>query len=136
MKKINEPVTCVKIIKSKRGVAIESAVMLLLVVFSLCALMTTLCVAARTVDRGRFDKLKQEAEVDEIGEAFVNSSNKNSFSLDEKYKDNYKLELYDSGKSLTIFDLDGKHLLTVKCEVDIVVCWSRISVKDDKTNDN
>lgn len=129
MKKINDRANGVKLIKSKRGVAIESAVMLLLVVFSLCALMTTLCVAARKVDRDGFDKLKQEAEVDEIGEAFVKSGNKSGFSLDGKYGDAYKI--VKDGSSITIYDLQGRHLLTVKCDDNgAVICWSRISVKD------
>lgn len=123
-KKITQP------IKNKRGVAIESAITMMVVVFSLCALITVFCVATRTTDQNRFKKLAQEAAVDSIGEKFVKSEDKASFNTDDYICD---VTSDDSDNyTLVIKDKNDRHLLTVKCDDEgNITCWSRISVKDN-----
>ncbi len=119
-------------IKNKRGVAIESAITMMVVVFSLCALITVFCVATRTTDKNRFKKLAQEAAVDSIGEKFVKCDNKADF---KGSTDDYICDVThdDSANyTLVIKDKNDRHLLTVKCNNSgEIICWSRISVKDN-----
>lgn len=112
---------------NKRGVAIEAAVAMMLLVFSLCTLMTTYCLVSRSADSKRFDALEQEAEVDMIGEKFVKSNDKENFTTDNE---NYTAEVTTDGTkyTLTVTDKTGAHKLTVvydnqNGEIDR---WSRI----------
>lgn len=122
----------IKIINNRRGVAIESAITMMVVVFSLCALMTVFCVATRTTDQNRFKSLAQEAAVDAIGEKFVKSPDENIDSTQEYTCDVTSESDGDkTNYTLVITDKNGRHLLTVKCDNNNeITCWSRISVKD------
>lgn len=112
---------------NKRGVAIEAAVAMMLLVFSLCTLMTTYCLVSRSADSKRFDALEQEAEVDMIGEKFVKSSNKENFTSPNE---NYTATVAVDGDkyTLTVTDKTGAHKLTVvySTDGDGILRWSRI----------
>ena len=60
-----------KILKSKSGIAIETALLFMIVVFSLCALITSLAVIGRHQTRLENKTLISEVEIDQIGEDFL-----------------------------------------------------------------
>lgn len=113
------------IIKSKRGIAIESAVIMLLTVFLLCALITAFCVYARNFDMRRIKSLEADAEVDTIGERFIADPAQFEYS-GEKYV------AYSANDgdiyTLTVTDISGTHKLTVKYDISRkkVVLWTHI----------
>lgn len=92
-----------QILKSKSGVAIENAVMFILVIFSLCALLTSLTLIGHYQVKYEKNILKQDIEIDQIGEDFLkylasNPENK-EFTL------NYDNYTYQLGKSESIYKL-------------------------------
>ena len=59
------------ILKSKRGVAIENAILFILVVFSLCSLLTMIALIANYQFKIDNIVLQQDVDLDQIGEDFV-----------------------------------------------------------------
>ena len=78
-----------KILKSKSGVALENALLFMLVIFSLCALLTSLTLVGFFQTRINQLTLENEVELEEIGEDYlyhVKKGTKNEFTIsDEKY---------------------------------------------------
>lgn len=113
------------IIKSKHGIAIESAVIMLLTVFLLCALITAFCVYARNFDMRRIKSLEVEAELDTIGERFTADPAGFEYS-GEKYV------AYSASDgdiyTLTVTDVSGTHKLTVKYDISSkkVMLWTHV----------
>lgn len=78
-----------KILKSKSGVALENALLFMLVIFSLCALLTSLTLVGFFQTRINQLTIQHEVELEEIGEDYlyhVKKGTKNEFTIsDEKY---------------------------------------------------
>lgn len=60
-----------KILKSKSGVALENALLFMLVIFSLCALLTSLTLVGFFQTRINQLTIQNEVELEEIGEDFI-----------------------------------------------------------------
>lgn len=60
-----------KILKSKSGVALENALLFMLVIFSLCALLTSLTLVGFFQTRINQLTIQHEVELEEIGEDFL-----------------------------------------------------------------
>ena len=58
-------------LKDRRGIAIETAILFMLVIFSLCALITTVSIIGRRQTKFENDMLLYKVEVDQIGEDFI-----------------------------------------------------------------
>lgn len=94
-----------KILKSRRGIAIENAIAFMLIIFLLCALLSSLMLFG--VYQNKLDKVKltMRAELDQIGENFVSLMRSNlteSFTLDNN-------STYACCENVN----SGKHVLTV-----------------------
>lgn len=92
-----------KRLSNRRGMAIEMAMAMMIIVFSLCALMTTVVTVSRKQTNIATARFTQTAQVDALGEQFVNGKIPTS-------------DIYDcniSGDTLTV-SKDGKTLLTVE----------------------
>lgn len=73
-----------QIFKSKRGVAIENAIMFMIVIFFLCALITSLTLLGFHEVRLEKALLLRDVEIDQIGEDFLASVNANK-DFEETY---------------------------------------------------
>ena len=60
-----------KILKSKRGIALENAIIFLMVIFSLTALLTSLALLANIQVKIEKTAIENRLRVDEIGEDFI-----------------------------------------------------------------
>lgn len=60
-----------KILKNKRGVALENTLLFMLVIFSLCALLTNLTLIGHYQTRINKLTLENEVELEQIGEDFI-----------------------------------------------------------------
>lgn len=72
-----------KKLKDRRGIAIETAVLFMLVIFSLCALITTVAIIGRHQTELENKILLLEVEVDGIGEDFVAALSSSDFTDSE-----------------------------------------------------
>ena len=86
-----------RILKSKRGIAIENAVLFILIIFSLCALLATVALTQHYQTKIDKIRLEQEIELEQIGEeflAYLESGETPSIEgfekfLDERFDENY-----------------------------------------------
>ena len=94
------------ILKSKRGVAIENAILFLLVVFALCSLLTMIALIANY--QFKIDKivLEQDVAIDQIGEDFI--------AIVPKIESDGVTELNNENYHCPIEKIDDKYVLTVK----------------------
>lgn len=88
-----------KILKSKRGVAIENAILFLLVIFMLCALLASITIIANFQFKIDNMVLKNDVDLDQIGEDFIAylASGETKFDtfLKDAYADETKKEKYN-----------------------------------------
>ena len=75
-----------KLLKNKRGMALENAILFMLIIFSLCALLTSLTLIGHFQTNINKLTLENEIKLEQIGENFVASPQ--SFSEVVEY-DNY-----------------------------------------------
>ena len=85
-----------KILKSRRGVALENALLFMLVIFSLCALLTSLTLIGHFQTRINKLTLENEVDLEQIGEDFV-ASVKAGQTFDEDAYTNYACETLTEG---------------------------------------
>lgn len=102
---------------NRRGMAIEMAMAMMIIVFSLCALMTTVVTVSRKQTNIATARFTQTAQVDALGEQFVKTGA-------TPPSDIYVCEVHDN--ILTV-SKDGKTLLTVekqqKGDKYIAISW-------------
>lgn len=88
-----------KILKSKRGIAIENAILFLLVIFMLCALLASITIIANFQFKIDNMVLKNDVDLDQIGEDFIAylASGETKFDtfLKDAYADETKKEKYN-----------------------------------------
>ena len=75
-----------KILKSRRGVALENALLFMLVIFSLCALLTSLTLIGHFQTRINKLTLENEIALEQIGEDFLFVVASNSEFTETEYK--------------------------------------------------
>ena len=69
-----------KIFKSKKGIAIETAILALVVIFSLCFLVTSLTLVGHYQVQIESSFILKDVELDQIGEDFIND--RENFDVD------------------------------------------------------
>lgn len=110
-----------KLLKNKRGMAIESAIMFMLIVFMFGLLLTGIVMTTHLRVKVNDTLLSRELEIEQIGEYFVHSD-KNAFN---SYIETTKYSI-DNDTSYT--DENNK-TLTLKRNTSTVL---KITVKDGK----
>ena len=107
-----------KIFKSKKGIAIETAILSIIVIFSLCFLVTSLTLVGHYQVQIESSFILKDVELDQIGEDFIN--NREKFNVNgydgftcEVNEDKTELQAsYTSNKDKIILvvavDSDGK----------------------------
>ena len=89
-----------RLLRSKKGAAIEMAIFLMLIVFLFSTLITVFCLSAHTTYKRQQDRMTEAARIDSFGEEFVKSNNKENFKIDEST--GYKAEVSNGGNTLKI----------------------------------
>lgn len=93
-----------RLLRSKKGAAIEMAIFLMLIVFLFSTLITVFCLSAHTTYKRQQDRMTEAALIDSFGEEFVKSSDRKNFPINNEA---YKAEVSDDGNTLTIKDADS-----------------------------
>lgn len=88
-----------RLLRSKKGAAIEMAIFLMLIVFLFSTLITVFCLSAHTTYKRQQDRMTEAALIDSFGEKFVKSNGKENFKIDNKA---YKAEVSNGGNTLKI----------------------------------
>lgn len=100
-----------KLLRSKKGAAIEMALFLMAIIFLFSTLITVFYLSIHSNFTRQVDKMNEAALIDSFGEAFVNSNSKSSFTIDNS--NGYNLEVSEDGLQLTIKDESGRVRLVV-----------------------
>lgn len=93
-----------RLLRSKKGAAIEMAIFLMLIVFLFSTLITVFCLSAHTTYKRQQDRMTEAAQIDSFGEEFVKSNDKESYTTGNAA---YTAKVSDGGKTLTIKDADS-----------------------------
>lgn len=96
-----------RLLRSKKGAAIEMAIFLMLIVFLFSTLITVFCLSAHTTYKRQQDRMTEAALIDSFGEAFVKSTDKKNYKTGN---DAYTAEVSNDGNTLTIKDTDSKRI--------------------------
>ena len=102
-----------RLLRSKKGAAIEMAIFLMLIVFLFSTLITVFCLSAHTTYKRQQDRMTEAAQIDSFGEAFVKSNDKESYTTGNAA---YTAKVSDGGNTLTITDTDSEVRLIVTVE--------------------
>ena len=120
-----------RLLRSKKGAAIEMAIFLMLIVFLFSTLITVFCLSAHTTYKRQQDRMTEAALIDSFGEKFVKSNDKENFKIDEST--GYKAEV--SGNTLTITDIDSGRvrLIVTVGDDDKVKSWQSFNQSAEAT---
>lgn len=105
-----------QILKSKRGMALENAILFMLIIFSLCALLTSLTLIGHYQVKIEKMTLQQDIEIEQIGEDYL-ASVKAKTTFTDTYE-NYAYEV--DGNALTVWrktDENKKAVLYMEAEL-------------------
>lgn len=100
-----------KLLRSKKGAAIEMALFLMAIIFLFSTLIAVFCLSIHSNFTRQVDKMNEAAQIDSFGEDFVNANDKINFKIDEST--GYTHELSADGSRLTIKDESGRVRLVV-----------------------
>lgn len=70
-----------KLLRSKKGAAIEMALFLMAIIFLFSTLITVFCLSIHSNFTRQVDKMNEAAQIDSFGEAFVNANDKINFTI-------------------------------------------------------
>ena len=104
-----------KLLRSKKGAAIEMALFLMAIIFLFSTLITVFCLSIHSNFTRQVDKMNEAALIDSFGEAFVNANenDKRSFTIDESTGYNSEVSADGSRLRLAIKDESGRVRLVV-----------------------
>lgn len=113
-----------QLLKSKSGVALENTLLFMLVIFSLCALLTSLTLTGFFQTRINKITLLNEVELEQIGEDYLShveskSKNENAFTLRNEHQEKYACSV--EGDVLSVWhknDQNAKVVLLVEARID------------------
>ena len=102
-----------QILKNKRGIAIENAILFMMIIFSLCALLTSLTLIGHLQVKIEKTTLLNTIEVEQIGEDYLASlQGGTEFSLEENYA--YEID----GNALTVWSNSNKETVVLYVEAE------------------
>jgi len=121
-----------RLLRSKKGAAIEMAIFLMLIVFLFSTLITVFCLSAHTTYKRQQDRMTEAALIDSFGEAFVKSTDKETFKIDNKA---YTAKVSNGGNTLTITDTDSRRvrLIVTVGDDDKVKSWQSFNQSAETT---
>ena len=105
------------ILKSKRGIALENAILFLITTFTLCALLTTFTLIGRYQSNIENTVLKRKVAVEQIGEDFVVSNQKDTFKVRDSLKETY--DCTTTSTTLKVFHKSNTSKILLYVEVSV-----------------
>ena len=111
-----------QLLKSKSGVALENTLLFMLVIFSLCALLTSLTLTGFFQTRINKITLLNEVELEQIGEDYlshVESKSENAFTMRSEHQEKYACSV--EGDVLSVWhkdDQNAKVVLLVEARIN------------------
>ena len=115
-----------QLLKSKSGVALENTLLFMLVIFSLCALLTSLTLTGFFQTRINKITLLNEVELEQIGEDYLSyveskseNENENEFTMRSEHQEKYACSV--EGDVLSVWhknDQNAKVVLLVEARID------------------
>lgn len=108
-----------QILKSKSGMALENAILFMLIIFSLCALLTSLTLIGHYQLKIEKTVLLHDVEIDQIGEDFIAGLKGSGETFNKDGYENYTCEV--DGNILTVWHKDDESksvVLYVEAEFD------------------
>ena len=103
-----------QILKSKKGIALENAILFMLVVFSFCALITSVTLSGHNQIRLERIILENKVAIEQIGEDFLADDMKPNY-------ENYTLEVNEN--TLTVTNTNGTVVLYVEKDGGKIIQW-------------
>ena len=105
-----------RILKSKRGMALENVILFMLIIFSLCALLTSLTLIGHYQVKIEKTTLLQDVEIDQIGEDYLASVKTGAEFIRIYEKHEYEV----SGNALTVWRKnDGSKTAVLYVEAEL-----------------
>lgn len=102
-----------QILKNKCGIAIENAILFMMIIFSLCALLTSLTLIGHLQVKIEKTTLLNTIEVEQIGEDYLASlQSETEFSIEK----NYAYEI--NGNALTVWSNSNKETVILYVEAE------------------
>ena len=101
-----------KLLRSKKGAAIEMALFLMAIIFLFSTLIAVFYLSIHSNFTRQVDKMNEAAQIDSFGEAFVNANDKINFTINSNGYDS-EVEVSADGSRLTITDEGGRVRLVV-----------------------
>ena len=124
-----------RLLKDKRGIAIENAVLFMVVVFMLCALLTSLTLMGFYQTVINTTLLDEKITIDQIGEDFVRKADMKNKPLTQYPNTNFYYE--SDNTMLTVYrgnDENPPIVLTVVLNNDAVDSWKYGAIESDTEN--
>ncbi len=120
-----------KILKSRSGIAIENAIAFMLIIFLLCALLSSLMLFGMYQNKLDKVKLTMRTELDQIGEDFLSSLSSVTAVEFKPTNDSYKsATLPDNDvKILKVYKADDENNETVLLYVEVQIDGSNYTLK-------
>lgn len=101
-----------QLLKSKRGIALENAIIFMIVIFSLCALLTSLTLLGHYQVKLENLTLLNDVKIDQIGEDYLESFRSESLFDTGAYED-YECILGENFRTLTVLYGDDEYKTAV-----------------------
>lgn len=117
-----------RLLRSKKGAAIEMAIFLMLIVFLFSTLITVFCLSAHTTYKRQQDRMTEAAQIDSFGEEFVKTK---SVTIDEST--GYKAEFSNGGNTLTITEGGQVRLIVTVGDDGKVKSWQSFNQSAETT---
>ena len=124
-----------KILKNKRGIVFENAIIFMLVIFSLCFILTTSTVINHYQAQNEINTLKRKVYLDQVGEYFLEYLDNNtdndfntyisSYVESSLYGSNYTYEVIDNTNNDNTFTLK----ITSRNSEDILL-WVTVMIQN------
>lgn len=119
-----------RLLRSKKGAAIEMAIFLMLIVFLFSTLITVFCLSAHTTYKRQQDRMTEAAQIDSFGEAFVKSNDKTNYKTGN---DAYTAKVSNGGKTLTITEGGQVRLIVTVGDDGKVKSWQSFNQSAEAT---
>ena len=115
----------IKILKCKRGVAIENAIVFMIITFALCTLLIAVTLTGHYQMQLGNVSLLRDVDIDQIGEEFLSSVRNEDHPFDESsLEKNYSCEIDVDNENTLIVSRRNKTVLYVKVDYSgNVIMW-------------
>jgi hypothetical protein len=117
-----------KLLKNKRGMAIESAIMFMFIVFMFGLLLSGIVMTTHLRVKVNDTLLDRELEIEQIGEDFVHMDEDN-FTVDDKYE---AITSYNGNNKTLTLNRNKNTVLFVKVEDGKITSWKYSNNEDNK----